>query len=75
MADFPTLLASSVFDFQKHYVPHIKSQTMQHALVNLLNTTLFQKYVDPQLELSIYGSVLQGVSWQSEQSSLALVRI
>ena len=31
----------------KTYVPQIKYQTMWHALGNLLNTTLFQKYMDP----------------------------
>ena len=46
MADFSPPLASSVFEFSKHYVPQIQSQTMQ-PLVNLLNTTLFQKHVDP----------------------------
>ena len=47
MADFPPLLASSVFDLKKHDVPQIASQTMGHPLMNLVNTTLFEKYVDP----------------------------
>ena len=42
MADFLPLLASSVFD-----VPQIESQTMGHPLMNLVNTTLFKKCVDP----------------------------
>ena len=46
MADFPPLLATSVFDLYKHDVPRIKSQTMGHALMDLANTTLLKKYVD-----------------------------
>ena len=47
MADFPPLLASSVFDLYKHDVPQIKSQAIGHALIDLVNTPLFKKYVDP----------------------------
>ena len=47
MADFPPLLASSVFDWEKYDVLQIKSQTLRHALMNLVKTTLFKKYVDP----------------------------
>jgi hypothetical protein len=47
MADFPPLLASSMFDFYKQETPQIKSQTTQHTLMNLVNTTLSKKYVDP----------------------------
>ena len=47
MADFPPLLASSMFDFYKQETPQLKSQTMQHTLMNLVNTTLSKKYVDP----------------------------
>ena len=47
MADFPPLLASSVFDLYKHDVPQIKSQAMGHTLIELVNITLFKKYVDP----------------------------
>ena len=43
----PPYLISSVFDLYKHDVPQIKSQTMGHALMDLVNTTLFKKYVDP----------------------------
>ena len=32
---------------------------MGHPLMNLVNTTLPQKYGDPQLKVSIYGSVLK----------------
>ena len=32
---------------QKLDEPQIKYQAMQHKLMNLLNTTLFEKYVDP----------------------------
>ena len=32
---------------------------MRHPLMNLVNTTLSQKYGDPQLKVSIYGSVLK----------------
>ena len=32
---------------------------MQHPLMNIVNTTLSQKYGDPQLNVSIYGSVLK----------------
>ena len=46
MADFPPLLASSVSNIRKHQIPQIESQTMRQALVNLLNTTLFQKYLN-----------------------------
>ena len=37
-------------------VPKIESQTMVQALMNLVNTTLFQKYLDPLLKMSIYVS-------------------
>ena len=47
MADLPTLLASSVFGLQKHEVPMIEPQTIGHILMNLVNTTLFQNYVNP----------------------------
>ena len=47
MADFPPPVTFSVFDFKKHEVPQIKSQTMRHSLMNLVNTTLPQKYGDP----------------------------
>ena len=47
MAEFPPLLASSIFDLYKHETPQIKSQVMRHTLMNLVNTTLFKKYVDP----------------------------
>ena len=43
MADFPTHLASLGFGLEKHEVPQIESQ----ALMNSVNTTFFQKYVDP----------------------------
>ena len=33
--------------------------TMRHPLMNLVNTTLSQKYGDPKLKVSIYGSVLK----------------
>ena len=42
MADFPPLLTFSVFDA----LPQIKSQAMRHTLMNLVKTTLFEKYVD-----------------------------
>ena len=32
---------------QKLDEPQIKYQAMQHELMSLLNTTLFEKYVDP----------------------------
>ena len=41
IADFLSLLPSSDFDLEKHDVPQIKSQTMQHVLMNLVNATLF----------------------------------
>ena len=41
MADNPPLLASVVFDLQKHNVPQIKYQTTRHTLMNPVNTTLF----------------------------------
>ena len=47
MADFPPLLASSIFDLYKHKSPQIKSQIMRHTLMNLVHTTLSKKYVDP----------------------------
>ena len=34
MADFPPILASSVFDLEKHDIPRIKYQTLRHALMN-----------------------------------------
>ena len=36
-----------MFDLKKLDVPQIKYQTMRHALMNLVNTTSFEKYVDP----------------------------
>ena len=62
MADFPPLLASSVFDLKKHDVPQIKSQIMRHTLMNLVNTTLFKKICRP---MSIYGSVLDSCVYTS----------
>ena len=47
MADFPPLLASSIIDLYKHDTTQIKSQTMWHTLMNLVNTTLSKKYEDP----------------------------
>ena len=47
MADFPPLLASSIIDLYKHDTPQIKSQTMRPTLINLVNTTFFEKYVHP----------------------------
>ena len=47
MAGFPPLLASSIFDWYKQETPQIKSQTMRHTLINLVNTTLFKRYLDP----------------------------
>ena len=49
MADFTPLLASSIFDLYKQETPQIKSETMCHTLMNLVNMTLFKKYVDPYL--------------------------
>ena len=43
MADISLLFASSGFDLTKHDVPQIKSHNMRHALMNLVNTTLFEK--------------------------------
>ena len=37
----------SVFDLKNYEAPHMKSQTMRHPLMNLVNTTLSQKYGDP----------------------------
>ena len=51
MADFPPLLASSVFDFSKHYVPQIQSQTMRHPLVNLLKHNFISKICGPIIEI------------------------
>ena len=50
MADFPPLLASSVFDLLKHDVPQIKSHTMRQELMNLINTTLLKKICGPIIE-------------------------
>ena len=47
MADFTPLLTILVFDLKKLDEPQIKSQTIRHTLMNLVNTTLFEKYVDP----------------------------
>ena len=47
MADFPPLLSSSIIDLYKHDTPQTRSQTMQPTLMNLVNTTFFEKYVDP----------------------------
>ena len=47
MADFPPLLPILVFDLEKPDAPQIKSQTTRHTLMNLVNTTLFENYVDP----------------------------
>ena len=33
--------------YQKLDAPEIKLQTMGHTLMNLVNTILFEKYVDP----------------------------
>ena len=47
MADFPPLLTLLVFDLLRLDPPQIKYQTLQHALMNLVTPTLFEKYVDP----------------------------
>ena len=47
MADFPPPATFSVFDLKNREVPQIKSQTMRHLLMNLVNTTLPLKYGDP----------------------------
>ena len=47
MADFLHSVTFSVFDLQNYEAPHIKSQTMRHPLMNLVDTTLSQKYGDP----------------------------
>ena len=47
MADFLPSVTFSVFDLYDYEAPHIKSQTMRHPLMNLVNTTLSQKYGDP----------------------------
>jgi hypothetical protein len=47
MADFLSFITFSVSDLKRHNVPQIKCQTMRHTLMNLLNTALFEKYVDP----------------------------
>ena len=36
---------------------------MRHPLMNLVNTTLSQKYGDPYLKVSIYGSVIKSSVW------------
>ena len=57
MADILPAITFSVLDLYGHEVPEIKSQTTQHPLMNLINTTLSQKYEDPLSKVSIYGSV------------------
>jgi hypothetical protein len=47
MADIPPPVFFSVFDLSNHEVPQIISETMRHPLMNLVNTTLSQKYGDP----------------------------
>ena len=47
MADFLPSVTFSIFDLKNYEAPHIKSQTMQHPMMNLVNTTLSQKYEDP----------------------------
>ena len=58
MVDFPPLLTLLVFDLLRLDAPQIKYQTLQHALMNLVTPTLFEKYVDPKFKVCIYGSVL-----------------
>ena len=45
MADFPTLLASSVLGLEN--MKYLKLNLRPWGTMNLVNTTLFQKYVDP----------------------------
>ena len=52
-----SLLATLFFDFSNLDAPQIKSQTLRHTLLNLVNTTLFEKYVDPVLNSCIYTSL------------------
>ena len=47
MADFPPLLPSSVFDLSKQDVHQIKSQTIQHALMNLVDKLFLKKTCGP----------------------------
>ena len=55
MAYFPPLLASSIFDLYKQETLQIKSQTMRHTSMNLVNTTYLRKLCGP-IKMSIYGS-------------------
>ena len=50
MADYPTLLASSILDLCKQETPKIKSLAMQHTLINLFNTISFKKICGPMIE-------------------------
>ena len=47
MTDFPPPVTFSVFYLKNHEVSQIKFQTMRHPLMNLVNTTLSQKYGYP----------------------------
>jgi hypothetical protein len=47
MADFLPPVTFSVFDLKNYEAPQIKSQTMRHPLMNLVNTPSSQKYGDP----------------------------
>ena len=53
MADLPPPETSLAFDLLKHEVPQIKYHTMRHPLMNLVNTTLSQKYGEPYSKVSI----------------------
>ena len=47
MSDFLPSVTFLVFYLKNYEAPHIKSQTMRHPLINLVNTTLSHKYGDP----------------------------
>ena len=62
MADFPPPVTFSVSDLENHEgheIPQINSQSMWNPLMNLVNATLSQKYGDPKLKVSVYGSALK----------------
>ena len=44
---------------------------MRHTLMNSVNTTLFKSHVDPQLKISIYGSVAGKATTYQQRATTA----
>ena len=74
MADFPPLLFILVFDLLRLDAPQIKSQTLRHALMNLVKHHFILKMCGLIIEISIYGSVLNSCIYISLYPCCLLIK-